>query len=85
MSFFALGLASVSLTLTPRLGAGAFARVHKCVERATGNEYAVKIIDRGKLRNSHGGERAIVREIGVLRQLADFRHVWSLFPHTSVA
>ena len=58
-----------------RLGAGAFARVYKCIERATGIEYAVKIIDKSKLHRSHMDEQAIVREISILQRLADFRHV----------
>ena len=61
---------------TARLGAGAFARVHKCIERSTGIEYAVKIIDKSKLHRSHVDEQAVVREISILQRLADFRHVW---------
>jgi Protein kinase domain len=64
-----------SLTNTARLGAGAFARVHKCMERATGIEYAVKIINKTKLNCSSVDEQAVIREISILQRLAHFRHV----------
>lgn len=65
---------------TDRLGAGAFARVYKCIERETGLEYAVKIIDKSKIQRSHMDEQAVVREILILQRLAEFRHV-SPFPY----
>ncbi|KAF8586665.1 Pkinase-domain-containing protein [Ramaria rubella] len=56
------------------LGAGAYARVYKCILRATGKEFAVKVIGKEKLRRSGNGEMAVVREIQILQQLADFHH-----------
>ncbi|KAF8521263.1 kinase-like domain-containing protein [Hysterangium stoloniferum] len=55
------------------LGSGAFARVHRCLERATGKEYAVKIIDRTRFR-AQGTEDKLNREIFILERLANFNH-----------
>lgn len=51
------------------IGQGAFATVKKVVERATGDSYAVKIINRRKALNTGGGMVEVERELNILRQL----------------
>jgi serine/threonine/tyrosine protein kinase RAD53 len=52
------------------IGQGAFATVKKCIERASGTPYAVKIINRRKALNIGGGAMAGVdRELSILRKL----------------
>lgn len=57
---------------TETIGQGAFATVKKCIERSTGNSYAVKIINRRKALSSTGGASALSgaeRELSILRKL----------------
>ena len=57
---------------TETIGQGAFATVKKCIERSTGNAYAVKIINRRKALSSTGGASALSgaeRELSILRKL----------------
>ncbi|KAI5968494.1 RAD53 [Candida theae] len=57
---------------TETIGQGAFATVKKCIERSTGNQYAVKIINRRKALSSTGGASALSgaeRELSILRKL----------------
>lgn len=57
---------------TETIGQGAFAKVKKCIERSTGNSYAVKIINRRKALSSNGGASALSgaeRELSILRKL----------------
>ena len=54
------------------IGQGAFATVKKCVERSTGNSFAVKIINRRKALNTSGMGNALVgvdRELSILEKL----------------
>jgi len=52
------------------LGKGAFSVVHKCVELATGNLYAVKVIDIRPFRlRPNFDERRMLREVKILRQI----------------
>ncbi|KAI5609172.1 serine/threonine-protein kinase DCLK2 isoform 1, partial [Silurus asotus] len=48
------------------IGDGNFAVVKECVERATGQEYALKIIDKGKCS---GKEHLIANEVAILRRV----------------
>nr|XP_023990539.1 serine/threonine-protein kinase DCLK1-like [Salvelinus alpinus] len=48
------------------LGDGTFAVVRECVERCTGREYALKIINKGKCR---GKEHMIQNEVSILRRV----------------
>uniref|UniRef100_A0A8C7QUE7 Serine/threonine-protein kinase DCLK2 n=1 Tax=Oncorhynchus mykiss TaxID=8022 RepID=A0A8C7QUE7_ONCMY len=48
------------------LGDGTFAVVKECVERCTGREYALKIINKGKCR---GKEHMIQNEVSILRRV----------------
>ncbi|XP_071780843.1 serine/threonine-protein kinase DCLK1b isoform X3 [Centroberyx gerrardi] len=48
------------------LGDGNFAVVRECVERSTGREYALKIINKGKCR---GKEHMIQSEVSILRRV----------------
>ncbi|KAM6985958.1 serine/threonine-protein kinase DCLK1a [Aplochiton taeniatus] len=48
------------------LGDGNFAVVHECVERSTGRQYALKIINKGKCR---GKEHMIQNEVAILRRV----------------
>ncbi|XP_067348305.1 serine/threonine-protein kinase DCLK1a isoform X3 [Channa argus] len=48
------------------LGDGNFAVVRECVERSTGREYALKIINKGKCR---GKEHMIQNEVAILRRV----------------
>ncbi|KAG5190594.1 kinase-like domain-containing protein [Tribonema minus] len=54
-------------TLGPRLGAGAFSVVHKCLNKRDGREYAVKIVDKNALvredRDALDNEIMIMNEI----------------------
>ncbi|CAN3364590.1 serine/threonine-protein kinase Rad53p [Diutina catenulata] len=59
------------------IGQGAFATVKKCVERATGHSYAVKIINRRKALNTSGAITGVERELSILQQL-DHPHIVSL-------
>lgn len=51
------------------IGQGAFATVKKVIERATGDSFAVKIINRRKALNTGGGMVEVERELDILRQL----------------
>ncbi|KPP63048.1 hypothetical protein Z043_118720 [Scleropages formosus] len=48
------------------IGDGNFAVVRECVERSTGREYALKIINKGKCR---GKEQMIQNEVSILRRV----------------
>ncbi|XP_029923130.1 serine/threonine-protein kinase DCLK1b [Myripristis murdjan] len=48
------------------LGDGNFAVVRECVERSTGREYALKIINKGKCR---GKEHMVQNEVSILRRV----------------
>ncbi|XP_036392257.1 serine/threonine-protein kinase DCLK1b isoform X2 [Megalops cyprinoides] len=48
------------------IGDGNFAVVRECVERSTGREYALKIINKGKCR---GKEHMIQNEVSILRRV----------------
>ncbi|EGV60398.1 Protein kinase protein rad53 [Yamadazyma tenuis] len=51
------------------IGQGAFATVKKVIERATGDAYAVKIINKRKALNTGGGMVEVERELSILRKL----------------
>uniref|UniRef100_A0A674NST6 non-specific serine/threonine protein kinase n=1 Tax=Takifugu rubripes TaxID=31033 RepID=A0A674NST6_TAKRU len=53
-------------TVGRTLGDGNFAVVRECVERSTGREYALKIINKGKCR---GKEHMIQNEVAILRRV----------------
>lgn len=53
-------------TVNHMIGDGNFARVHECVEKATGVAYALKIIDKNKCR---GKEQMIANEVAILRRV----------------
>ena len=53
------------------LGSGQFASVHLCIHKATGKQWAIKIIDKKKFALSSSSERpdALLGEVEILRQL----------------
>lgn len=53
------------------LGTGQFASVHLCIHKATGKQWAIKIIDKKKFALSSSSERpdALLGEVEILRQL----------------
>lgn len=64
-----LGIHSDFIIRLEAIGQGAFATVKKAIERATGDSYAVKIINRRKALNAGGGMVGVDRELEILRKL----------------
>ena len=57
--------------VSDNLGTGAFAVVKLCVERDTGRQYAMKIIEKKKFALNHGSKRgeALMDEVKILQKL----------------
>ncbi|KAJ1679445.1 serine/threonine protein kinase [Spiromyces aspiralis] len=62
--------------LTEQLGKGAFAVVKKCINRLTGQRYAVKIISRARVMASKHGSTNFEAEISILTRV---RHIYGVY------